>query len=86
MDGASTTDKNELLFRHGINFNDLPAWQRRGIGLWWQTYQRPGHDPQRDVDVTATRRRITVDRELPMKDAYRTLVEEMAAARPAVGR
>lgn len=25
LEGVSTTDKNELLFRHGINFNDLPT-------------------------------------------------------------
>jgi tRNA(His) 5'-end guanylyltransferase len=79
LDGASTADKNELLFRNGINFNDLPAWQRRGIGLWWETYQRPGYDPVRDTDVSATRRRITVDRDLPVKDAYRTLIEQLAA-------
>jgi tRNA(His) 5'-end guanylyltransferase len=41
LDGASTADKNELLFRHRINFNDLLAWQRRDVGLWWETYQRP---------------------------------------------
>ncbi|WP_221623120.1 tRNA(His) guanylyltransferase Thg1 family protein [Micromonospora globispora] len=28
LDGAGTSDKNELLYRHGINFNDLPTWQR----------------------------------------------------------
>jgi tRNA(His) guanylyltransferase len=77
MDGTSTSDKNELLFRHGVNVNDLPAWQRRGIGLWWETYQRSGHDPVRQAEVTATRRRITVERELPMKDAYRELVERL---------
>jgi tRNA(His) 5'-end guanylyltransferase len=79
LDGVSTADKNELLFRHGINFNDLPAWQRRGIGLWWETYQRPGYDPVRGTEVTATRRRVTADRDLPMKDAYRTLIERLAA-------
>jgi tRNA(His) 5'-end guanylyltransferase len=31
LDGASTADNNELPFRHGINCNDLPAWQRRGV-------------------------------------------------------
>jgi tRNA(His) guanylyltransferase len=77
MDRTSTSDKNELLFRHGVNVNDLPAWQRRGIGLWWETYQRSGHDPVRQAEVTATRRRITVERELPMKDAYRELIERL---------
>ncbi|HEV7706965.1 MAG TPA: tRNA(His) guanylyltransferase Thg1 family protein [Asanoa sp.] len=79
IDGTSTAAKNEMLFQHGINFNDLPAWQRRGVGLWWESYQRPGYDPVRGTEVTATRRRIAVDRELPMKDAYRDLVERLAA-------
>jgi len=79
LERTSTADKNELLFRHGINFNDLPTWQRRGVGLWWETYQRPGYDPVRQIEVSATRRRITVDRELPMKDAYRDLVERLCA-------
>jgi tRNA(His) guanylyltransferase len=29
--------KNELLFQHGINFNEVPLWQRRGVGLHWET-------------------------------------------------
>jgi tRNA(His) guanylyltransferase len=74
LEGAGTAEKNELLFQHGINFNDVPAWQRRGIGLHWQTYQRPGYDPVRRTEVTAIRRRIAVDRDLPMKDAYRDLI------------
>jgi tRNA(His) guanylyltransferase len=75
LDQASTSDKNELLFQQGINFNEVPAWQRRGIGLWWETFDRTGFDPVRQVEVTATRRRVAVDRELPMKAAYRELVE-----------
>lgn len=74
LTGTTTADKNELLFSHGINFNDLPAWQRRGVGLWWETHDHTGHDPVRDVGVTTTRRRVRVERELPIKDSYRTLV------------
>ena len=80
LDGTSTADKNELLFRHGINFNDLPAWQRRGIGMWWEVYDHPGYDPVRRTEVTAARRRIAVERELPVKDAYRSLIEQIATA------
>ena len=29
---ATTANKNELLVQHGINFNDVPTWQRHGIG------------------------------------------------------
>lgn len=80
LERATTSDKNELLFGYGINFNDLPAWQRRGVGLWWETYQRPGYDPIRKIDVAATRRRVHVERELPMKDAYRDIVDRLLAA------
>ena len=77
---SKTAGKNELLFRHGINFNDVPAWQRRGIGLWQEEYERAGYDPIREVEVTATRRRIHVERDLPMKDAYRDLIRGFATA------
>ncbi|MFC7244614.1 tRNA(His) guanylyltransferase Thg1 family protein [Catellatospora aurea] len=80
LDGATTSGKNELLYQHGINFNELPAWQRRGIGLWWEAFELAGHDPVRGVDVTATRRRVHVERELPMKDAYRALILRVADA------
>ncbi|MCP9952507.1 tRNA(His) guanylyltransferase Thg1 family protein [Actinomadura madurae] len=73
LDRTSVSAKNELLFARDINFNEVPSWQRRGVGLWWETYEKQGHDPIRDVDVTATRRRVHVERDLPMKDAYRDL-------------
>ncbi len=66
----SVGDKNEILFRYGINFNDVPLWQRRGIGLYWEAYEKVGFDPVRKVEVKTARRRVKVDRELPMKDEY----------------
>jgi len=37
LEGISTAGKNELLFsRGGVNYNDLPAWQKRGAGLFWK--------------------------------------------------
>ena len=79
MRRAKRADKNELLFLHGINFNDVPAWQRRGVGLWQEEYQRDGYDPIRETEVTATRRRVHVERNLPMKDAYRQLILDRVA-------
>lgn len=74
LDGTGTSGKNELLHARGVNFNDVPAWQRRGIGLWWELYEKPGYDPIRAACVTATRRRLHVERDLPMKDEYRDLI------------
>jgi tRNA(His) guanylyltransferase len=76
----SVAEKNELLWQRGINFNDLPLWQRRGIGLYWEAYGKSAKNPLTGEDVLATRRRLKTDMELPMKDDYgffvRKLVED----------
>lgn len=68
--GLSLAGKNELLFQHGINFNDLPAWQKRGSGLVWETYEKVGLDPRSNQTTTSLRRRIRRELELPIKEAY----------------
>ena len=79
--GLSVAEKNELLFsRAGINFNDLPLWQKRGIGLYWETYEKAAQNPKSGEELTTTRRRLVTDLELPMRDAYSSFVEDLIAA------
>jgi tRNA(His) 5'-end guanylyltransferase len=78
---ATSAEQNELLWQHGINFNDVPAWHKRGAGLSWQAYEKPGVDPRTGAETTAVRRRLHLDNELPVKDEYRALVT--AAITPA---
>jgi tRNA(His) 5'-end guanylyltransferase len=73
----SVAAKNELLFQNGINFNDLPNWQKRGIGLYWESYEKPGLNPITHETVVTERRRIHVDFDLPMKDAYDELIRRL---------
>lgn len=80
LEGRSVADKNELLFQHGINFNDLPLWQRRGMGLYWEDYGKPAVNPITGQEVVARRRRICRNLELPMKDAYSDFVRQIAGA------
>jgi tRNA(His) guanylyltransferase len=75
--GLSVASKNELLFKNGINFNDLPLWQKRGSGLYWEEYERPAENPVRGESVVALRRRIRHDLELPMKDAYSAFLRRL---------
>jgi tRNA(His) 5'-end guanylyltransferase len=76
LSGMAVSEKNELLFSvAGVNFNDLPPWQKRGIGVYWETYTKTGENPVSGEGVEATRRRIKVDTELPMKDEYSRFVE-----------
>jgi tRNA(His) 5'-end guanylyltransferase len=35
LHGLSRGDKHEWLFRNGVNFDRLPTWQKRGLGVYW---------------------------------------------------
>ena len=74
----SVGDKNELLYkRAGINFNDLPNWQKRGIGVYWEYYQKEALNPQINELVSVTRRQIKIDMVLPMKDDYSQFIRNL---------
>lgn len=80
LEPLSVSEKNELLFQRGINFNDLPSWQKRGTGFYWETYQKEGFNPKTGQTTLATRRWVKRDMELPMKESYdaflQTIVKE----------
>lgn len=77
MKGLSVAQKNELLFQNGVNFNDLPLWQKRGSGLYWEEYERPAENPITGEKVIARRRRVRRDLELPMKDDYSAFLSSL---------
>jgi len=74
---VSFSEKNELLFQREINFNNLPNWQKRGSGLYWEIYEKDATNPKTGEHVKAKRRRIKVDMELPMKDAYNAFINRL---------
>ncbi len=65
LEGASVADKNELLFQRGINVDQLPSWQKRGVALVWSQVVIEGTDPRTGETVETTRRRLTTKLELP---------------------
>lgn len=54
---ASWTEKEKLLEEHGIIFKALPSWQRQGVSVLWETYEKAGFNPMQQVEVLAQRRR-----------------------------
>ena len=68
--GLSVAEKNEFLFQNGVNFNDLPSWQKRGAAVYWEDYQKPAVNPKTGEAVFAPRRRLTHDLELPIGEQY----------------
>jgi len=77
IENKSVADKNELLFSKGINFNDLPDWQKRGIGLYWVKEEKHGFNPKDRVEVKVQRNILKVDLYLPMRDEYSGFIERI---------
>ena len=70
LKGQSVAFKNELLFQNGINFDRLPSWQKRGMGVYWDTYIKQGFNPITGKTEDAERRALKVDEELPISEEY----------------
>lgn len=73
--GQSVSFKNELLFSRGINFDKLPSWQKRGIGLWKEQYEKEGYNPTTNKTEIALRNGIKIEYELPLGTAYGEFIE-----------
>ncbi|MDE7029484.1 MAG: guanylyltransferase [Lachnospiraceae bacterium] len=74
LEGRSVCYKNELLFSRGINFDQLPSWQKRGIGIWKEQYEKEGLNPVTGNKEKAVRSRLTVEYELPLGASYAAMI------------
>lgn len=70
LEGKSVAFKNELLFSHGINFDKLPSWQKRGIGVFWDDIEKVGYNPITKQEIKAVRRALNVNYELTLGEEY----------------
>lgn len=75
--GLSRAQKNELLFQLGVNYNSLPQWQKRGVGLAWKDALIEARNPKTGEAVMASRRQIGTNLELPMKEDYSRLLRAL---------
>jgi tRNA(His) guanylyltransferase len=85
VSGLSTAAKHDLLFQRGINFNDLPAWQKRGFGVYWRMAEKTGFNPLTQAATQMQRRELFTDFELPVREAYTQFVRGFVQEQPAAG-
>jgi tRNA(His) 5'-end guanylyltransferase len=53
-----TQQLHDLLYKHGINPTKTPAWQRRGILIHKEPYQKQTTNQKTKTTITVTRRRL----------------------------
>jgi tRNA(His) guanylyltransferase len=85
LERLNVAQKNEFLFERGINFNSVPKWQKRGVGVYWETFTKDGLNPKTGSKTKAVRRRLKLDFELPMKKEYGAFIEGFISLAKATG-
>ena len=76
LKGMGNARKHDLLMEARINFNDLPGWQKRGVGIYRETVPKTGIDPRTGQAVATTRNRLKVDLELPWGAEYAAFIQD----------
>lgn len=77
LSGKTVSEKNELLFNYGINFNNLPNWQKRGTGLVWSYYTKEGINPITNEKTITKRRMIEKIYDLPQSIDYAKFIRDI---------
>jgi len=83
LKGLKTKELHEALFRHGLNLTQTPVWQRRGILIYREPYQR------QMKNHVVTRRRIRENWNLPLfssKEGKNLIQQILEWAKPSKGR
>lgn len=70
LEGKSVSWKNEMLFEKGINYNELPNWQKRGIGIYYHTVDKKGYNPVTKETVITKRNELYTDFDLRLGEEY----------------
>lgn len=72
LKAMQTQRKYELLYQgSGLNFNDVPLWQKRGTGFYYQKTEKMGVNPKTQETRITERRTLICDEALPCREAYR---------------
>jgi tRNA(His) guanylyltransferase len=78
-------DKQALLLHEsGVNFNDIPLWQKRGTGFYFSQQPKQGFNPKNGEPTLTTRRSLLTDEHLSYRQEYRawlrSLIDQAAPA------
>jgi|SRR5271154_5638607 len=70
LDKKSASERQEILFQEGINYNDIPIWQKRGTGFYWKKEEKLGINPLTKEETTVERNKLYRDLNISYGEAY----------------
>ena len=66
INGMSQSDVHELLFKNGINLNDVETYKKRGIGIYRKNKKVVGFNKKENRNQTSYRSYVYTDWQLPI--------------------
>ena len=70
LSGMKFPEKHDLLYQYGYNFNNFLNWQKRGIGIYWEHYNKESIDKISGKKHIAKRKRIIIDKDIMFNEDY----------------
>jgi tRNA(His) 5'-end guanylyltransferase len=70
ISGQEKQYKIELLAGFGIVYDELPAWQKRGVGMCYQRVQKTGFNPLSQMHTVTERKELVTELNLPEGREY----------------
>ncbi len=68
LDKKKSNMLHDILFERGINLAELPAWKRRGIGIYKKEVIIEGYNPITKKNVQSNRKKLFINHDLPIFD------------------
>ncbi len=66
MKGMKFEDIHEMMWQRGVNLNETPAWQRKGVFIYKKTVEKEGYDPIKKEKVLVERTEIGEAWDVPL--------------------
>lgn len=80
LNKKSQDEKMALLKEKGVLWDEVPGWQKNGIGLYWTKFKKTGVNPITNQSVEVMRRGIKIEHELPTKNDYDLFLTDLMNA------
>jgi tRNA(His) 5'-end guanylyltransferase len=66
MKGMKFEDIHEMMWQRGVNLNETPAWQRKGVFIYKKAHAKEGYDPIKKKKVPVMRAEIVESWDPPL--------------------
>lgn len=74
LNGKGTKFKLDLLEQYGIDYDQVPTWHKKGIGVYFVKASRYTNNPKTGKQVLVNRNVLEVIDDLPYQQSYRSFI------------